>query len=175
MKLSPKIVKTTLLKGSGICLVIILNLLMALSIQAQERVAYVNEARLRQEYKQLIVFQNEFVESLQRADMEYTRKSREIDSLYQEKVFASEQSALSAVNRDHDRAMKKMHEEHMQNIEELRTQYAGQVSRCDDLILKAIVNATKEAGYDKWVPLEGEKSQEEGADITAQVLIRLNQ
>ena len=167
--------KTALLKGSGICLVIILIMFMTRPLRAQERVAYVNEARLRQEYKQLIVFQNEFVERLQSADMEYTRKSREIDSLYQEKVFASEQTALSSVNRDRDRAMKKMHEVHMQTIEELRTRYAGQVTMCDDQIGKAIVSVTKETGYDKWAPLEGEKSQEEGADITAQVLLRLNQ
>ncbi len=167
--------KTTLLKGSGICFVIILITLMTQPLQAQVKVAYVNEARLRQEYKQLLVFQNEFVERLQNADMDYTRKSREIDSLYQEKVFASEQSALSSVNRDHDRARKKMHLAHMQNMDKLRTQYAGQVARCDDQIQKAIESASKEAGYDKWAPLEGEKSPEEVTDITAQVLLKLNQ
>lgn len=175
MHVLPGVMKRSFLNGTGICLLILLNMTSVQIVYAQDKVAYVDEARLRQEYKQLGAYQEKFVERLQMADMDYTRKSREIDSLYQEKVYASGQSTLSSVTSDHERARKKMLQEHMEYLDELRALYAGQVAQCEAQIQKAIESEVKEAGYDKWAPLEGEKGGEDSADITVRVLLRLNQ
>ena len=137
------------------------------------KMAYVNKTTVYQEYNLLQQYHEEFVGELEVADRDINKKVRELDSLYQESVFKSGESAT--LSSSHERNKEQENESHMAYIRSLQSQYAEKAAQCKATIMEAIEGIVKEAGYTSWEQLESADEIKDGVDITSQVVSKLNQ
>jgi Skp family chaperone for outer membrane proteins len=136
------------------------------------KTAYVNKAKIYQGYNLFLQYHSALVKELEEADMDNSAKILELDASYKESVVtAGENSALESKRA---RDMEMVHETQLDYIRELLGRYDKNVARCEANIQEVIDQIVKEAGYTNWELIESEETRKDRADITAEVLLRLN-
>ncbi len=155
---------------------LVLNLIFCLGFTmlfGQEvKTAYVNKAKIYQEYKLFLQYHSALVKELEEADMDNSAKILELDASYKESVVtAGENSALES---KHTRDMEMLQKTQLDYVRELLGRYDKNVARCEANIQEVIDQIVKEAGYTTWELIDSEEEKKDGVDITAEALLRLN-
>jgi Skp family chaperone for outer membrane proteins len=171
MRARPKIIEAK----SGMHFLVTLFICMLLLItttvfsqDVQSKTAFVNETRIRKEYREMLENHAVYVMELEEAARKMGEKLRELDSLNQEAIYAN---ASSNYQVDKELAI----ENHHNYLQELGENYKANMALSMAKVEKVIKAVVKDSTHKQWQYVTSEDAISEEVDVTTAVLEILNQ